>query len=74
MDTQLSTQMKNTERALLEARKRYVAANPISFSLHQKALKHLPGGNSRTVLYSAPFPLSMASGLGTNLTDEDGHK
>ncbi|EUC46673.1 hypothetical protein COCMIDRAFT_4325 [Bipolaris oryzae ATCC 44560] len=67
-------QTRKVESALLEARKRYVAANPISSSLHQKALEHLPGGNSRTVLYSAPFPLSMVSGQDSFLIDEDGHK
>lgn len=60
--------------ALLEARKRYVGNNPVSYDLHQKALVCLPGGNSRTVLYSAPFPLSMISGQDYTLTDEDGHK
>src|SRR3546814_14310930 len=33
----------------------------------------MPGGNSRTVLYYAPFPLSRAGGEGCRVTDVDGH-
>src|SRR5690606_17133440 len=33
----------------------------------------LPGGNTRTTVHFSPFPLYMASGKGSKLTDVDGH-
>ena len=34
----------------------------------------MPGGNTRTVLHSSPFPLTFVSGSGAILTSLDGHK
>ena len=56
-----------------EAEERYVAANPESQRLAQLATKRLPGGNTRTTVHFSPFPLYMASGKGSRLTDVDGH-
>ena len=36
--------------------------------------RSLPGGNTRTVLFYEPFPLSMAKGEGARLRDLDGHE
>ncbi|MDT4926344.1 MAG: glutamate-semialdehyde -aminomutase, partial [Pseudonocardiales bacterium] len=33
----------------------------------------LPGGNTRTTLFFAPFPITMQGGAGCTLTDVDGH-
>ncbi|KAJ5812681.1 hypothetical protein N7474_008982 [Penicillium riverlandense] len=62
------------EATLVEARKRYFENNNKSHAVHQQALACLPGGNTRTALYSSPFPLSMVSGTCFTVTDEDGHK
>ena len=59
--------------AVDEARARYAARNPRSARLHAEALEVLPGGNTRSVLHYAPFPLYMAGGEGCRLTDVDGH-
>src|SRR3546814_5655338 len=59
--------------ALREAEERYVAANPKSAAAFEAARRSMPGGNTRTVLYYAPFPLSLAGGEGCRVTDVDGH-
>ncbi len=59
--------------ALEHARERYCAANPLSMAADKAAEKYLPGGNTRTVLHYDPFPLTMVSGAGAEVTDLDGH-
>ncbi|MBS7791348.1 aminotransferase class III-fold pyridoxal phosphate-dependent enzyme [Roseococcus sp. SDR] len=61
------------EGALLEARATYAAARPQSAALHEAARRVMPGGNTRTVLFWSPFPISMARGEGAKLWDADGH-
>jgi glutamate-1-semialdehyde 2,1-aminomutase len=60
--------------AIEDARDRYAALNPLSNAAEKKALKYLPGGNTRSVLHFEPFPLTMVSGEGAELTDLDGHR
>lgn len=60
--------------ALNEARERYVAANPASQQQHQAACAGLPGGNTRTVLFFDPFPLTFLRGEAQHLWDADGHR
>ncbi|KAH6898927.1 pyridoxal phosphate-dependent transferase [Thelonectria olida] len=55
------------------AQARYVERNPQSKALHDEAIKTMPGGNTRTVLHTGPFPVAMKSGKGYQLTSEDGH-
>lgn len=59
--------------ALSEAVARFVAANPASQAMHERARAVMPGGNTRTVLYYSPFPLTMVTGWGCRLKDADGH-
>jgi glutamate-1-semialdehyde 2,1-aminomutase len=59
-------------RALAEATARYVAANPRSAEQHRKASKVLPGGNTRTVLFNEPFPITLTGGRGCTVTSLDG--
>jgi glutamate-1-semialdehyde 2,1-aminomutase len=63
-----------TDEALSNARQRYVERNQNSKNLHVEAVEYLPGGNSRSVLHTAPFPISMASGRSCYLIDDDGHE
>ena len=51
----------------------YQKRNPLSYQQHLEASKYMPGGNTRTVLYANPFPLTFASGDRQNLTTVDGH-
>jgi len=47
---------------------------PEAEALYRRALKSLPGGNSRTTLFVTPHPPYAASGQGFLLTDVDGHE
>ncbi len=71
-----STASANTDlaAALEAAQNDYAGRNPTSRHLHQKACATLPGGNTRSVLYSAPFPISLVRGKGVRLWDADGHE
>jgi glutamate-1-semialdehyde 2,1-aminomutase len=59
--------------AVVEAEARYRAANPASERAYDQALAAFPGGDTRTVLFYSPFPLTWASGEGATLRDLDGH-
>ncbi len=71
----LANAMRNQELAsvLQDAEARYMGANPKSFKLNVEAQANLPGGNTRTTVHYSPFPLYIASGSGSRLTDVDGH-
>lgn len=60
--------------ALEEAEARFVAANPKSARAYEAAKRSMPGGNTRTVLFYPPFPLTLAGGEGCCVTDVDGHR
>ena len=49
--------MLTINEALEEAIARFVAKRPKTAELHERAKAVMPGGNTRTVLYSAPFPI-----------------
>lgn len=51
----------------------FTAKNPTSKSLHDRATASLPGGNTRSVLFYSPFPLSITKASGSKLYDADGH-
>jgi glutamate-1-semialdehyde 2,1-aminomutase len=61
------------EDALREAEERYIVANPKSRARHVDAARHLPGGNTRSILFYPPFPVTMVRGDGARLFDLDGH-
>ncbi len=60
--------------ALEDAEARFADANPTSAGLYEQACRAMPGGNTRTVLYYPPFPLSLAGGDGCHVEDADGHR
>jgi glutamate-1-semialdehyde 2,1-aminomutase len=70
----MSTSIATVSSALQAARERFAEANPVSFRLHQEASRHLPGGNTRTVLFHLPFPLRFVHAEGCRLLDADGHE
>ena len=51
----------------------YAQRNPQSAAQYERALSVMPGGNTRSVLYYSPFPLTIARGEGCRLWDADGH-
>ena len=51
----------------------YLARTPRSRALFERATASLPGGSTRTTVYSAPYPPYAASGSGLVVTDVDGN-
>jgi glutamate-1-semialdehyde 2,1-aminomutase len=62
------------DAALVEARENFVARNGESLARHVEARAVMPGGNTRTVLFNSPFPLTIARGQGCRIWDADGHE
>lgn len=75
MQAQASNDRRNSQidAALSEAQEAFTAANPASRARFEEALPFMPGGNTRTNAYFAPFPIAFAGGSGGRLTDMDGH-
>ena len=65
--------IKAIEDALAQAHSAYSTLNPTSHDAFLSSCKHLPGGNTRTVLHANPFPLTFASGNGCTVTSLDGN-
>ena len=68
------TELRNADidTVLTEAREAYVTRNPKSLARFVEATAVMPGGNTRTVLHYAPFPIGIARGEGCRLWDLDG--
>jgi glutamate-1-semialdehyde 2,1-aminomutase len=62
------------QAALRAAEARFIANNPLSKAQHDLAIGTLPGGNTRTLLHTSPFPLCMKRGEGAFVWDLDGHQ
>lgn len=62
------------DQALAGAYKRFTGSNPASRHQFEEQARYMPGANSRSVLFYAPFPLTIAKGEGAALWDADGHR
>ncbi|HEY5192372.1 MAG TPA: aminotransferase class III-fold pyridoxal phosphate-dependent enzyme [Solirubrobacteraceae bacterium] len=51
-----------------------VTEAPTAQKLYERALRSLPGGNSRSTLFVAPHPPYAARGEGCEIVDVDGHR
>jgi glutamate-1-semialdehyde 2,1-aminomutase len=60
--------------ALADAEAHYTNNNPKSAAQYERALHSMPGGNTRTVLFYPPFPLTLERGIGCRVWDLDGHE
>jgi glutamate-1-semialdehyde 2,1-aminomutase len=71
--TQSPTPMReDLERKLNEAVNDFIDRNPSSKRAIERASASLPGGTTRAVLESDPFPIFVNSGEGSKLTSLDG--
>lgn len=52
----------------------FILSNPKSQVIYDEATKSMPGGNTRTVLFYQPYPLSIIRAEGSRLYDADGHE
>jgi len=62
------------DQALAGAYQRFTDSNPASRRQFDEQARYMPGANSRSVLFYAPFPLTIAKGEGAALWDADGHR
>ena len=62
------------DQALAGAHQRFTDGNPASRRQFDEQARYMPGANSRSVLFYAPFPLTIAKGEGAALWDADGHR
>jgi glutamate-1-semialdehyde 2,1-aminomutase len=69
-----ATSRSPLDGALAAAIERYRARHPASARQLELAAELMPGGNTRSVLFQAPFPLTMVRGEGCWLWDADGHR
>ncbi|KAH6683007.1 glutamate-1-semialdehyde 2,1-aminomutase [Halenospora varia] len=58
--------------ALSSVQARYTLSNAQSLKAHNEACHDFPGGNTRTVLHSSPFPITFVGAKGCELTSLDG--
>ena len=65
--------MQTLDAALKDAMDGFAARRPRTRDMHMRAAKVMPGGNTRTVLFTQPFPIRVEKGEGATLTDIDGH-
>jgi glutamate-1-semialdehyde 2,1-aminomutase len=64
----------NIDAALNDAKEAYVTSAPRSLARYVEATTVMPGGNTRTVLHYAPFPLAMVRAEGCRIWDVDGRE
>lgn len=64
--------MQDIDTALNAAQQDFTRKRPKTKAMHDRAAQVMPGGNTRTVLFTAPFPLRVASAQGSTITDVDG--
>lgn len=60
--------------SLSEQERRYRGLTLTSREYFQEACEYLPGGDSRSTLFYAPYPTAFAEGSGCWLTDVDGNR
>lgn len=63
-----------TGQAFESAIDRFRARTPRSAELADAARQVMPGGDTRTVAFHAPYPLTAAEGRGCRFVDVDGHE
>lgn len=69
-----SLALPDLDQALAQRLDAFTASNPASRERFDAHARFLPGANSRSVLFYAPFPLTIARGEGAVLWDVDGHR
>jgi glutamate-1-semialdehyde 2,1-aminomutase len=72
--TDIALRNTDIDAALNEAKEAYVTSAPASLARYVEATTVMPGGNTRTVLHYAPFPLAMARAEGCRMWDADGRE
>ncbi|KAF3165931.1 hypothetical protein TWF225_001376 [Orbilia oligospora] len=64
--------LRTLSEGLSDAISDYISSNPASKSNHENASQYLPGGNTRSVLYTSPFPITFVFANGITISSADG--
>ena len=64
----------NYTEALHRVSEEYLARNPRSMQIAERAAVVLPGGTTRTTTFFAPFPPVLVEGEGSEVVDADGNR
>jgi glutamate-1-semialdehyde 2,1-aminomutase len=74
LGVQISSNLESRTREELEAEviADFRASSPRSAALHETARRVMPGGDTRTVAFHAPYPLVITEGRGCRIEDADG--
>ena len=74
LGVQVSSTLDSRTRSQVEAEvvADYRATSPRSAALHEAARQVMPGGDTRTVAFHAPYPLVISAGQGCRIHDADG--
>src|ERR687889_267320 len=74
LGVQMSSNLESRTREELEAEviADFRASSPRSAALHEAARRFMPGGDTRTVAFHAPYPLAITEGRGCRIQDADG--
>ncbi|WP_051237151.1 aspartate aminotransferase family protein [Ottowia thiooxydans] len=70
----ITTEDSTLDARLTQLQAEFTASNPASERQFSAQAQFMPGANSRSVLFYAPFPLTIARGEGAALWDVDGHR
>jgi glutamate-1-semialdehyde 2,1-aminomutase len=76
MASQVVATGRSVSLAVLEAElmAEYCARTPTSETSSERAKRVLPGGDTRTVAFHPPYPLTVVDGSGCRFTDVDGNE
>ena len=66
--------MADIDTALNQASEQFAVKRPKTRAMHDRAVKVMPGGNTRSVLFTAPFPIRAEKAEGSTISDVDGHR
>ncbi len=66
--------MQQLDQALAATIDQFKKRRPKTAAMHERAKSVMPGGNTRSVLFSAPFPIRIAEASGAKLKDIDGNE
>jgi glutamate-1-semialdehyde 2,1-aminomutase len=66
--------LRALESRLETLKAQFIERNPLSKEAAERARLSLPGGTTRSVLHSEPFPVAIKSARGAVLTSIDGHE
>jgi glutamate-1-semialdehyde 2,1-aminomutase len=63
--------INQVEKEIIDA---YMEKFPLSKSLHERLIKYIPGGATRSLSYFKPYPIHIAHGKGAYVYTHEGHR